>query len=96
MISIPEKGGNPQGSVYTSVVHGLSEKFKLIVNRYNIKTFFKTKDMKIRPERDAQQTHTGSECGRSYTGETHLKPCGSVNIGQSYRGSSRKMKNSPM
>jgi hypothetical protein len=59
----------------------VSEKFKRIGNRYNIRTIFKTKHkfrssvMNIRPERDTQQTaqcvySIPCECGRSYIGET--------------------------
>jgi hypothetical protein len=62
-------------------VKGVSEKFKHVGNRYNIRTFFKTKHtlrsslMKTRPERDLQQTaqcinNIPCECGRSYIGET--------------------------
>jgi hypothetical protein len=52
----------PLGSVYMPYVKGVSEKFKRIGNRYNIRTIFKTKHtlrsslMKTRPERDPQQT----------------------------------------
>jgi predicted GIY-YIG superfamily endonuclease len=67
--------------VYIPYVKGVSEKFKCIGNRYNIRTIFKTKHtlsssrMKTRPERDQQQTaqcvySIPCECGRSYIGET--------------------------
>jgi predicted GIY-YIG superfamily endonuclease len=67
--------------VYIPYVKGISEKFKRIVNRYNITTLFKTKNalrsslMKARPESDPQQTaqciySIPCECGRSYIGET--------------------------
>jgi hypothetical protein len=60
---------------------GISEKFKCIRNRYNIRTIFKTKHtlrsslIQTRPERDLQQTahcvnSIPCECGRSYIGET--------------------------
>jgi hypothetical protein len=61
-------------------VKGISEKFKRIGNRYNIKTIFKTKHtlrdtlMRTRPISDPQQTSyciysIPCECGRSYIGE---------------------------
>jgi hypothetical protein len=67
--------------VYIPYVKGVSEKFKRIGNRYNIRVIFKTKHtlrssfMKTRPERDPLQTaqciySIPSECGRSYIGET--------------------------
>jgi hypothetical protein len=67
--------------VYITYVNGVSEKFKRIVNRYNIRTIFKTVHtlrnslMKTRPERDPQQTAQCvcsilCGCGRSYTCET--------------------------
>jgi hypothetical protein len=67
--------------VYIPYVNGVSEKFKRIGNRYNIRTIFKTKHthrssvMKTRLERDEQQTaqciySIPCECGRSYIGET--------------------------
>jgi hypothetical protein len=60
---------------------GISEKFKHIWNRYNIRTIFNIKHklksslMKSRPEGDPQQTaqcvyRIPYECGRSYIGET--------------------------
>jgi hypothetical protein len=60
---------------------GVSEKFKRIRNRYNVKTIFKTKHilrsslMKTMPERGPQQTAQCiysilTEFGRSYIGET--------------------------
>jgi hypothetical protein len=71
----------PLGSVYIPYVKGVSEKFKRIGNRYNIRKIFKTKHtlrsslMKTRPERDPLQTaqcfySIPCECGRSYIGET--------------------------
>jgi hypothetical protein len=71
----------PLGSVYIPYVKGVSEKFKRILNRYNIRTIFKTKHtlrsslMKTRPERGPLQTtqciySIPRECGRSYIGET--------------------------
>jgi hypothetical protein len=59
----------------------VSEKFKRIGNRYNIRTILKTKHtlrsslIKTRPERDPQQTaqcvySIPCERGRSYIGET--------------------------
>jgi hypothetical protein len=67
------------GSVYIPYVNGVSEKFKRIGNRYNIRTIFKHTlrilIMKTRPERDPLQTpqciySIPCECGRSYIGET--------------------------
>jgi predicted GIY-YIG superfamily endonuclease len=62
-------------------VKGVSEKFKRIGIRYNIRTIFKTKHtirsslMKARPESDPQQTaqciySIPCEGGRNYIGET--------------------------
>jgi hypothetical protein len=62
-------------------VKAVSEKFKCIGNRYNIRMIFKTKHtpssslMRTRPERDPLQTaqcnyNIPRECGRSYIGET--------------------------
>jgi hypothetical protein len=67
--------------VYIPYVKGVSEKFKRIGNRYNIRTIFKIKHklrsslMKTRPERDRQQTarcvySIPCECGGSYIVET--------------------------
>jgi hypothetical protein len=67
--------------MYISNVKGVSEKFKRIGNRYNIRTIFKTKYtlksslMKARLEQDPQQTAQYNysipcECVRSCTGET--------------------------
>jgi hypothetical protein len=67
--------------VYIPYLKGVSEKFKRIGNRYNIRMIFRTKNtlrttfMKTRPERDPQQTaqciySIPCECGRSYIGET--------------------------
>jgi hypothetical protein len=75
------KRKKPQGSVYIPYVKGVSEQFKLIGNRYNIRMIFKTERtlrntlMKTRPERDPEQTaqciySIPCECGRSYIGET--------------------------
>jgi hypothetical protein len=75
------KEQKPLGSVYIPYMKGVSEKFKCIGNRYNIRAILKTKHtlmsslMKIRPERDPQQTaqcicSIPRECGRSYIGET--------------------------
>jgi hypothetical protein len=75
------KEQKPRGSVYISYVKGVSEKFKRIANRYNIRAISKTKHtlrssfIKIRPERDPQQRaqciySIPCECGRSYIGET--------------------------
>jgi hypothetical protein len=69
------------GSVYTPYLKGVSEKFRRIGNRYNIRAIFKTKHtlrsslMKTRQERDPLQTaqciySIPCECGRSYIGET--------------------------
>jgi predicted GIY-YIG superfamily endonuclease len=62
-------------------VKGVSEKFKHIGNRYNIRTIFKTRHtlrsslMKTRTERDPLQKAQciyciPCECGRNYIGET--------------------------
>jgi hypothetical protein len=62
-------------------VNGVSEKFRLVGNQYNIRTISKTKHtlrsshMKTRLERDLLQTaqwiyNIPCECGRSYIGET--------------------------
>jgi predicted GIY-YIG superfamily endonuclease len=62
-------------------VKGISDKFKRIGNRYNIRTIFKTKHtlrntlMRTRPTSDPQLTahciyNIPCECGRSYVGET--------------------------
>jgi hypothetical protein len=67
--------------VFIPYVKGISEKFKHIGNRYNIKTIFKTRHtlksllMRTGLERSPQQmTHSicsiPCECGRSYVGET--------------------------
>jgi hypothetical protein len=67
--------------VFIPYVKGVSEKFKRIVNMYNIRMIFKTKHnlrsslTKTRPEKDPQPTaqyvySTPCECGRSYIGET--------------------------
>jgi hypothetical protein len=63
---------------------GVSEKFKSIVNRYNIRSIFKAElnlrssVMKTRPETDPQQTAQcvyiiPCECGTSYTGAVGLR-----------------------
>jgi hypothetical protein len=73
--SHPNTEENPLGSVYIPYVKGVSEKFKRIGNRYNIRTIFKTKHklrsslMKTRPERELQQTarcvySIPCECGK--------------------------------
>jgi hypothetical protein len=60
---------------------GISEKFRLIRNRFNVRTMFKAKHtlrgtmMKTGPVRDAQQTKQCvysilCDCGRCYVGET--------------------------
>jgi hypothetical protein len=71
----------PLGSVYIPHVKGVSEKFKHIGNRYNIRTIFRTKHtirsslMQTKSKRDPQQTaqcvySIPCECGRSYIGKT--------------------------
>jgi hypothetical protein len=71
----------PIGSVVIPYVKGISEKFKRIGNRYNIRTIFKTNHtlrdtlMRTRPMSDPQLTaqciyNIPCECGRSYVGET--------------------------
>jgi hypothetical protein len=67
-------------TVYIPYVKGISENFRRISNRYNIRTIFRTKRtlgkslMKTK-QRDMQQTaqciySIPCECGRSYIGET--------------------------
>jgi hypothetical protein len=79
--SRPNEEENPLVSVYIPHVKGVSKSFKRIGNRCNTCTAFKPKHtlrsslMKIRPERDPQQTaqcvcSIPCECGRSYIGET--------------------------
>ena len=64
-------------------VRGVSEKFRRLANRYNIKTVFKTRNtvrnslMRTRPISSPQKTvdciySIPCECGRSYTGETGI------------------------
>jgi hypothetical protein len=88
-----EERKNPLGLLFIPYVKGISEKFKRIGNRYNIRTVLKTKHtlrsslMRIRPERSPQQTANciysiPCECGRSYIGETGRSlACASVNTG---------------
>jgi hypothetical protein len=75
------KEEKPLGYVYIPYVKGVSEKFKRIGNRYNVRTIFRTKHtlrnslMKTRPNTDPQRTakcvySIPCECGRSYIGET--------------------------
>jgi hypothetical protein len=79
--SRPNKNEKHLGFVYISRVEGVSEKFKRIGNRYNIRKIFNTQHnirsslMKTRPERDPLQTaqciySISCECGRNYTSET--------------------------
>jgi hypothetical protein len=79
--SRPKKEDKPLSSVYIPYVKGVSEKFKRIGNRYNIRMIFRTNYtlrsslMRNRPERDQQQTTQcvyiiPCECGRRYIGET--------------------------
>jgi hypothetical protein len=85
---IKNTGGNnrlrndvkPIGSVVIPYVKGISDKFKRIGNRYNIRTVFKTKYtlrntlMRTRPMSGLQQTshciYISCKCCRSYVGET--------------------------
>jgi hypothetical protein len=71
----------PLGSVYIPYVKGVSEKFRRIGNRYNIRTILKTKHslrsslMRTRPERNPLHGAQGiysipCECGKSYISET--------------------------
>jgi hypothetical protein len=59
------KEEKPLGCVYIPYVKGVSEKFKRIANRFNVRPFFRTKHilrnslMKTRPKTDPQQT---AEC----------------------------------
>jgi len=68
------------GFISINYTRGVSEKFKSIVNRYNIRTVFKTlhtlrnTHMRTRPKRFPQETVNcvytiHCQCGRSYTGE---------------------------
>jgi hypothetical protein len=56
-----EGKGTPVGSMHIPYMKGVSEQFKCIGNRYNIRTIFKTKHflrswlMKTRLGRDSQQ-----------------------------------------
>jgi hypothetical protein len=79
--SRPKQEEKPLGSVYIPYVKGVSEKFKRVGNRYNIRTIFRTKHtlrsslMNTRPKIEPQQTAQCGysvlcECGRSYIGET--------------------------
>jgi hypothetical protein len=81
VINSKNKEKNPLGSLYIPYVKGISEKFKRTGNRCNIRRIFRTKHtltsspVKIRPERNQQQTtqcicSIRCGCGRSYTGET--------------------------
>jgi hypothetical protein len=76
------KEQKPLGSVYIPHVKDVSEKFKHMGNWYNIRTIFKTKHtlrssfMKIRPERDPQETaqciySIPCECGRPLVMQLH-------------------------
>jgi hypothetical protein len=64
--SHPNKEENTLGSVRIPYVRGVSEKFKHIGNRYNIRTIFKTKHtfrsslIKNRPEKICNRRHTVS------------------------------------
>jgi hypothetical protein len=68
------------GTLIIPNVRGISEKFRRIGNRFNVRTIFKTKHtlretMKTMPVTDAQQTKQcaysiSCECGRCYIGET--------------------------
>jgi hypothetical protein len=70
-----------QGTVIIIYVKGISEKFRRIGNRFNLRTIFKTKHtlrgtlMKTGPVRDTQQTKQcvysiPCDCGRCYISET--------------------------
>jgi hypothetical protein len=90
--------------MYIPYVEGVSEKFKRIGNRHNIRMIFKTIHtlrsllMKTRPGRDPQQTaqciySIPCECGRSYIGETG-RPL-AVRIREHRQGLLEKIKISP-
>jgi hypothetical protein len=77
----PNKEEKLLGSVCVPYMKNISEKLKLIGNRYNIRMIFKTKStltsslMKTRPGRDPQQAAQcvyiiPCECGKDYIGET--------------------------
>jgi hypothetical protein len=72
--SRPNKEERPLGSVYIPYVKGVSENFKRIGNRYNIRKYFRTKHTlrrslkKSKLERDPQPT--ARESSRSYIGQT--------------------------
>jgi hypothetical protein len=79
--SPPDIDLTTQGTVVIPYVKGVSEKFRRIGNRYNIRTIFKTSHtirraiMKTRPDRDLLETRhciysIPCECGRCYIGET--------------------------
>jgi hypothetical protein len=81
----PEEEKKALGSVIIPYVKGISEKFKRIGNRYNIRTVFRTEHslrsslMKTRPKRCPLKTahclcSIPCECGRSYIGETGRPP----------------------
>jgi hypothetical protein len=70
-----------QGTVIIPYVKGISEKFRRIGNRFNVRAIFESKHtlrgtvMKTGPVRDAQQTkecvyNILCDCGRCYIGET--------------------------
>jgi hypothetical protein len=70
-----------QGTVIIPYFKGISEKFRHIGKRFNVRTIFRTKHtlhvtlMKIGPVRDAQQLkqcvcNIPCDCGRCYIGET--------------------------
>jgi hypothetical protein len=78
----------PLSSVYIPYVKGVSEKFKRIGNRYNIRTIFRTRHslrsslMKTRPERDPLQTAQRipvNVAEATLAKQADLSPCGPVN-----------------
>jgi hypothetical protein len=75
-----------RNTVIITYIKAISEKFRLILDRFNVRIIFKTKHtlrrtlMKTGPVTDAQQTKqcvysTPCDCGRCYIGETsrHLE-----------------------
>jgi hypothetical protein len=78
---LSEQREKSSGLCVIPYVKGVSEKFKWIGNRYNIRTFFTIKNtlrislLETRKEKDRQQMAQFIHsipygCGRNYTGET--------------------------
>jgi hypothetical protein len=80
---LPKKEVQPLGFISISYIRGVSEKFKLKANRYNIKAVCKMRDslrnpfMRTRPIGAPQKIadctcSTPCECGRNYMAETGI------------------------